>query len=310
MARLFRRDGDAPQKSLWQRIKEVATTDVGVILRGGVKEGSLEELEEVLLAADFGVPTTLQLVDKIGGYAQQGFIRTEREFQDALRRLVEAELREGNSDPALLGPASGPAVILVVGVNGAGKTTFIGKLAARLAKQRKRVLVGAADTFRAGAIDQLRVWAERTGADFVGSKAGTDPAAVAFDAVDAGVTRGADVIIIDTAGRLHTSGGLMEEMKKVHRVVAKRLPGAPHETLLVLDGTIGQNAVQQAKQFSEAVPVTGLVVTKLDSTAKGGVVVAVHEALDLPIKFVGVGEAAGDLEAFDPEAFARELVEA
>ena len=310
MARLFRRDGDAPQKSLWQRIKEVATTDVGVILRGGVKEGSLEELEEVLLAADFGVPTTLQLVDKIGGYAQQGFIRTEREFQDALRRLVKAELREGNSDPALMGPASGPAVILVVGVNGAGKTTFIGKLAARLARQRQRVLVGAADTFRAGAIDQLRVWAERTGADFVGSKAGTDPAAVAFDAVEAGVTRGADVIIIDTAGRLHTSGGLMEEMKKVHRVVAKRLPGAPHETLLVLDGTIGQNAVQQARQFSEAVPVTGLVVTKLDSTAKGGVVVAVHEALDLPIKFVGTGEAAGDLEAFDPEAFARELVEA
>ena len=310
MARLFRREGDAPKKSLWQKLKDIATTDVGVILRGGVKDGSLEELEEVLLAADFGVPTTLQLVDKIGGYAQQGFIRTEREFQDALRRLVEAELREGNSAPGLITPASGPTVVLVVGVNGAGKTTFIGKLSARLAKQRKRVLVGAADTFRAGAIDQLRVWAERTGADFVGSKAGTDPAAVAFDAVEAGITRGVDVIIIDTAGRLHTSGGLMEEMKKVHRVVAKRLPGAPHETLLVLDGTIGQNAVQQAKQFSEAVPVTGIVVTKLDSTAKGGVVVAVHEALDLPIKFVGVGEAAGDLEAFDPEAFARELVEA
>ena len=310
MARLFRRAGDAPQKSLWQRLKEVATTDVGVILRGGVKEGNLEELEEVLLAADFGVPTTLQLVDKIGGYAQQGFIRTEAEFQDALRRLVEAEMVEGNSDPALVVPPSGPAVYLVVGVNGAGKTTFIGKLASRLVKQRKRVLVGAADTFRAGAIDQLRVWAQRTGADFVGSAPGTDPAAVAFDAVDAGVTRGADVVIIDTAGRLHTSGGLMEEMKKVHRVVAKRLPGAPHETLLVLDGTIGQNAVQQARQFAEAVPVTGLVVTKLDSTAKGGVVVAVHEALDLPVKFVGVGEQAGDLEAFDAAAFARELVEA
>ena len=310
MARLFRREGDAPQKSLWQRLKEVATTDVGVIFRGGVKEGSLENLEEVLLAADFGVPTTLQLVDKIGGYAQQGFIRTETEFQDALRRLVEAELVEGNSDPALVVPPSGPAVYLVVGVNGAGKTTFIGKLASRLVKQRKRVLVGAADTFRAGAIDQLRVWAQRTGADFVGAAPGTDPAAVAFDAVDAGVTRGADVVIIDTAGRLHTSGGLMEEMKKVHRVVAKRMPGAPHETLLVLDGTIGQNAVQQAKQFAEAVPVTGLVVTKLDSTAKGGVVVAVHEAMDLPVKFVGTGEQAGDLEAFDPAAFARELVEA
>jgi len=226
-----------------------------------------------------------------------------------MRRLVEAELREGNSDPALRMAAQGPTVILVIGVNGAGKTTFIGKLAALFRKQGKRVLVGAADTFRAGAIDQLRLWAERTGADFVGSAPGTDPAAVAFDAIDAGVTRGADVVIVDTAGRLHTSGGLMDEMKKVHRVIAKRMEGAPHETLLVLDGTIGQNAVQQAKQFSEAVPITGLVVTKLDSTAKGGVVVAVHEALDLPVKFIGVGEAADDLEAFDPAAFARELTE-
>ena len=307
MARLFRREGDAPRKSLWQRIKDIATTDVGVIVRGGVKEGNLEELEEVLLAADFGVPTTLQLVDKIGGYAQQGFIRTEAEFQDALRRLVEAELREGNSDPTLRTAASGPTVVLVVGVNGAGKTTFIGKLAARLRRQGKRVLVGAADTFRAGAIDQLRVWAERTGADFVGGKQGTDPAAVAFDAIDAGTTRGVDFVIIDTAGRLHTSGGLMEEMRKVDRVVRKRIPDAPHETLLVLDGTIGQNAVQQARQFAETVPVTGLVVTKLDSTAKGGVVVAVHEALDLPVKFIGVGEKAEDLEPFDAEAFAREL---
>ena len=309
MARLFRKEGDAPRKSLWQRIKDVATTDVGVILRGGVKDGSLEDLEEILLGADFGVPTTLALVDKIGGYAQKGFIKTESEFQDALRRLVEAELREGNSDPALRMAAQGPTVILVIGVNGAGKTTFIGKLAAHFRKQGKRVLVGAADTFRAGAIDQLRLWAERTGADFVGSKPGTDPAAVAFDAIDAGVTRGADVVIVDTAGRLHTSGGLMDEMKKVHRVIGKRMEGAPHETLLVLDGTIGQNAVQQAKQFSEAVPITGLVVTKLDSTAKGGVVVAVHEALDLPVKFIGVGEAADDLEAFDPAAFARELTE-
>jgi fused signal recognition particle receptor len=309
MARLFRKEGDAPRKSLWERIRDVATTDVGVILRGGVKDGSLEELEEVLLAADFGVATTLQLTDKIGGYAQKGFIKTEREFQDALRRLVEAELREGNSDPALRMAAEGPTVILVIGVNGAGKTTFIGKLASRLRKQGKRVLVGAGDTFRAGAIDQLRVWAERAGADFVGSKPGTDPAAVAFDAVDAATTRGMDVVIVDTAGRLHTSSGLMDEMKKVHRVIAKRLPGAPHETLLVLDGTIGQNAVQQAKIFSEAVPITGLVVTKLDSTAKGGVVVAVHEALDLPVKFIGVGEAAEDLESFDPAAFARELME-
>jgi fused signal recognition particle receptor len=310
MALLFRKEGDAPRKSLWQRIKEVANTDVGVVLRGGVKEGSLEQLEEALLASDFGVATTLRLVDQIGGYAQRGLIRTEPEFQDALRRLVEAELREGNSDPALRFAENGPTVILVVGVNGAGKTTFIGKLAAQLRKQGRSVLLGAADTFRAGAIDQLRVWAERAGAEFVGAKPGTDAAAVAFDAIDAGVARGVDVVIVDTAGRLHTSGGLMEELRKVARVIAKRIPDAPHETLLVLDGTIGQNAVAQAKTFTEAVPITGLVVTKIDGTARGGIVVAVHEELDVPVKFLGTGEKAGDLHAFDPAQFAEELVEA
>jgi fused signal recognition particle receptor len=310
MARLFRKEGDAPRKSLWQRIKEVANADVGVILRGGVKDGSLEQLEEVLLASDFGVATTLRLVDQIGGYAQRGLIRTEPEFQDALRRLVEAELREGNSDPSLTFSPAKPTVILVIGVNGAGKTTFIGKLAARLRKQGKSVLLGAGDTFRAGAIDQLKVWAERVGAEFVGAKQGTDSAAVAFDAIDAGVARNVDVVIIDTAGRLHTSGNLMEELRKLARVIAKRLPDAPHETLLVLDGTIGQNAVAQAKTFTAAVPVTGLVVTKIDGTAKGGIVVAVHEELDVPVKFLGTGEKAGDLHPFDPAEFAEELVEA
>jgi len=310
MALLFRKEGDAPRKSLWQRIKDVANADVGVILRGGVKDGSLEQLEEVLLASDFGVATTLRLVDQIGGYAQRGLIRTEPEFQDALRRLVEAELREGNSDPSLRFSETKPTVILVIGVNGAGKTTFIGKLASRLRKQGKTVLLGAGDTFRAGAIDQLKVWAERVGAEFVGAKQGTDAAAVAFDAIDAGVARNVDVVIIDTAGRLHTSGGLMEELRKVARVIAKRIPDAPHETLLVLDGTIGQNAVAQAKTFTEAVPVTGLVVTKIDGTAKGGIVVAVHEELDVPVKFLGTGEKGGDLHAFDPAAFAEELVEA
>lgn len=171
-------------------------------------------------------------------------------------------------------------------------------------------MVAAGDTFRAGAIDQLRVWAERTGAEFVAAKAGADPAAVAFDAIDAAVARNADVLIVDTAGRLHTSEGLMTELKKVARVVTKRLPGAPHETLLVLDGTIGQNAVQQARTFAQAVPVTGLVVTKLDGTARGGVVVAVHEAIDVPVKFLGIGETATDLVPFDASAFARDLLEA
>src|SRR5207344_2912775 len=165
----------------------------------------------------------------------------------------------------------------------------------------------AADTFRAGAADQLKVWAERTGAEFVGAGAGADPASVAFQSIDAAAARGMDVVIVDTAGRLHTSTGLMEELKKVARVIAKRMPGAPHETLLVLDGTIGQNAVQQAKIFAEAVPVSGLVVTKLDGTARGGVVIAVHEAIDVPVKFLGVGESASDLVPFDATTFAREL---
>jgi fused signal recognition particle receptor len=172
----------------------------------------------------------------------------------------------------------------------------------------KTVLVGAADTFRAGAIDQLRVWAELTGAEFVGGPERSDPASVAYNAVEAGITRGVDVVIVDTAGRLHTSDSLMEELRKVNRVVAKRLPGAPHETLLVLDGTIGQNAVSQAKTFAASVPLTGLVITKLDGTARGGVVVAVHEAVDVPVKFVGIGEKASDLVVFDAARFSREVV--
>ena len=307
MALLSRREGEAPRRSLWQKIKEVALADVGIIARGGVSAGSLEQVEEVLLGADFGVKTTMELVAEIDRLANRGYIRSQAEFLDALRLGVRQSLENGNSDPALRFAAVGPTVILVIGVNGAGKTTFIGKLATRLRAQRKRVLVAAGDTFRAGAIDQLRVWAERAGADFVGAQAGSDPAAVAFDAIDAAVTRGTDVVIVDTAGRLHTSANLMEELKKVARVIRKRLPEAPHETLLVLDGTIGQNAVSQAKTFAEAVPITGLVVTKTAGTARGGIVLAVHEALDVPVKFLGTGEKASDLAPFDAEAFAREV---
>jgi fused signal recognition particle receptor len=282
--------------------------DVTVLARGGVKAGSLEELEETLLEADFGVPTTLRLVAEVEQQAERGYIRTQDEFLEALRGGIESVLRAGNTDAALRMAATGPTVILVLGVNGAGKTTFIGKLTHMLRRQGKRVVVGAADTFRAGAIDQLRVWTDRAGVEFVGGRPGSDPAAVAFDAIDAAVTRGADVVVIDTAGRLHTSGGLMDELKKVARVIAKRLPGAPHESLLVLDGTIGQNALAQATTFAEAVPVTGLVLTKLDGTARGGIVVAVHEALNVPIKFLGVGEDIDDLVPFDATEFSRELL--
>ena len=306
--RLLRKQGDVPKRSLWERIKDIAMMDVAVLARGGVSSGSLEQLEQLLLEADFGVPVTLRLVEEVERKAKRGLVKTQDQFQAALAEGIAAALRGGKSDARLVMAPASPTVILVVGVNGAGKTTFIGKLAAQLRADKKRVMVAAGDTFRAGAIDQLRVWAERTGAEFVGAQAGADPGAVAFDAIDSAIARGVDVLIVDTAGRLHTSEGLMDELKKVARVIAKRLPGAPHETLLVLDGTIGQNAVQQAKIFSGAVPVSGLVVTKLDGTARGGVVVAVHEAIDAPVKFLGVGESASDLVPFDATTFARELL--
>lgn len=309
MARLLRRETDLPKRSLWQRIKDVAFADVTVLARGGVKPGSLESLEELLLEADFGVPVTLRLVSEVERLAARGEVKTEDEFLRALSRGIADALRTGESNTALTVAAEKPTVIVVIGVNGSGKTTFVGKLAARLRAQGQRVVVAAADTFRAGAIDQLRLWAQRTNADFIGGQPGGDPAAVAFDAVDAATTRGADVVIVDTAGRLHTSGALMDELRKVVRVVKRRRPDAPHETLLVLDATIGQNAVQQARTFAEAVPVTGLVMTKVDGTAKGGIVVAVHEAINAPVKFLGTGEQVGDLELFDAAAFARDVLE-
>jgi len=307
--RIVRRAGDVPAKRLWGRIRDVALADVGAIARGGTIQGSLEQLEEILLEADFGVAATMRLVAEVESRAKRGLVRTEEEFRSALGAAIEQSLASGNSNPRILRAENPPTVVLVVGINGAGKTTFIGKFSDLLAANGMTALIGAADTFRAGAIDQLRVWAERAGAGFVGGKPGTDPASVAFDAVDAGISRGVDVVVVDTAGRLHTSGSLMDEMKKINRVIGKRLPGAPHETLLVLDGTIGQNAVAQAKTFAEAIPLTGLVVTKIDGTAKGGIVLAVHEALDIPVKFIGVGEKATDLVAFDPAAFAREVLE-
>ncbi len=304
--RILRRADDAPRRSLWQRLRDIALFDVGVLVRGGVTAGSLEQLEELLLDADFGVPVSVRLVSDVESAAKQGLVRTQDEFLGALRTGVEQSLRAGNSDPSIAVGAV-PTVVLVVGVNGAGKTTFIAKLAARLRRQGKQVVVAAGDTFRAGAIDQLRVWADRVGVHFVGSVAGSDPAAVAFNAIDSAVARRADIVIVDTAGRLHTQDDLMTELQKVARVIGKRLPGAPHETLLVLDGTIGQNALAQARSFSASVPLTGLVITKLDGTARGGIVVAVHEALDVPVKFVGVGEKADDLVPFDAAQYARDL---
>ncbi len=309
MARLLRRKEDAAKRSLWQRIKDVAFTDVASLTRRGATQGSLEEMERLLLEADFGVSVTLRLTESLERAANLGAVKTQDEFLALLRAGIVESLRSGDSAVELRAAERGPTVVLVAGVNGAGKTTFIGKLADRERRRGRTVMVAAGDTFRAGAIDQLRVWAERTDASFIGGKAGGDPAAVAFDAIDAAEKRAVDLVIIDTAGRLHTSDGLMDELKKVVRVIKKRLPDAPHETLLVLDGTIGQNAVAQAQTFAAAVPVTGLVVTKLDGTARGGIVVAVHNAINVPVKFIGTGEQAADLQVFDAEQFAQDVLE-
>jgi fused signal recognition particle receptor len=307
MSRLFKREEEA-RKSLWDRIVDVALTDVTTLVRG-VDEGSLERLEELLIAADFGVPATLRLVDAVETLADRGLARSQDDFLQAVKGEIEAILSAGRSDTALtFNFEGGPTVILVAGVNGVGKTTTIGKLAHRFASRRRKVVLAAGDTFRAGAIEQLRRWSERVGCDFVGAEPGRDPAAVAFDAVERSIESGADVLIIDTAGRLHTQSGLMEELKKVQRVIARKLPGAPHEQLLVLDATVGQNAMAQVRTFGQAIDLTGLVLTKMDSTARGGIVVALKQEFDLPVKFMGVGEAIADLVPFDIEAFAQEVL--
>jgi len=265
----------------------------------------LDDLEEVLVTADLGVPTTLDLILGLRGKVA----RKELDDAEALKKALASGIQKVLEDT--VPPASrdhDPHVIMVVGVNGVGKTTSIGKLAHRFQKlENRQVLLAAGDTFRAAAGEQLEIWAQRAGCDIVRQKHGADPSAVAWDAIDAALSRHKDLVIIDTAGRLHTKVNLMEELKKVHRVVAKRLPGAPHEVLLVLDATTGQNAVSQAKLFNEAVPLNGLVLTKLDGTAKGGVVVAIAKELKLPICYVGLGEGIEDLRPFDPAEFATAL---
>ena len=309
MARLFRKKEEG-KKSLWDRIVDVAFTDVSVLVKG-MDEGSLEGLEETLIAADFGVPATLRLVGVVEQLAQRGVARTQRDFLRGVREEIEAILRAGRSDTALrFNFDEGPTVYLIVGVNGVGKTTTIAKLAHRLKKQGRTVLLAAGDTFRAGAIEQLKRWSERVGVEFVGSEPGRDPAAVAFDAVEQAQAKGVDVVIIDTAGRLHNQDHLMEELAKIRRVVGKQMPDAPHETLLTVDATTGQNGLRQAKLFSEAVPVDGIVLTKLDGTAKGGIALAIAGELGIPVKLIGIGEALEDLRPFDPDDFARALLEA
>ncbi|HZM27329.1 MAG TPA: signal recognition particle-docking protein FtsY [Gemmatimonadales bacterium] len=304
---MARRLGDTKQ-SLWSRLKRLAFTDVNAIIRG-LNADDLEQLERLLIEADFGVPATVALTQGLEDEVRKGTLKTEADLKRALTERISGMLAaSGNGGFLATSADAGPTVILMVGVNGTGKTTTVAKLGRLLARQGRKVLLAAADTYRAGAVSQLQIWAERLGLPCVAGAPGGDPAAVAFDAIEAARSRGADTVIVDTAGRLHTQEGLMDELRKVVRVIARRVPGAPHETLLVLDGTVGQNAIQQGRLFSDAVSPTGIVVTKLDGSARGGAVVALTKELGLPIRFVGLGETLDDLEPFDAERFAANLV--
>ncbi len=280
---------------------------IDTLLKGSraVDGDLLEELEEILITADFGMQTTQDLVQALQARFAKGTATTPEAVREALQEEIRTRLKL-QASPLDFASAS-PYVIMVVGVNGVGKTTTIGKIARQLVDQGQTVVLGAGDTFRAAAADQLAIWGERSGVDVIRHAEGADPAAVAFDAAKAAVARKADVLILDTAGRLHTKVNLMEEMKKIRRVLAREIPQAPHETLLVLDATTGQNALVQARLFKEAVEVTGIALTKLDGTAKGGMVVAIGSDLQLPVRYVGIGEGVEDLRPFDPDLFVEAL---
>ncbi|MDD5795617.1 MAG: signal recognition particle-docking protein FtsY [Oscillospiraceae bacterium] len=270
-----------------------------------IDEELFEELEELLVMGDVGVPTAEKICSELRTRVKQKGVTDPAEIHTLLEEIISEMLSGGEE----LNIATQPSVILVIGVNGVGKTTTIGKLANQLRQQGKKVLLAAADTFRAAAIDQLQIWADRSGCDIVKQNEGSDPAAVVFDAISAAKSRNADVIICDTAGRLHNKKYLMDELSKINRVIDRELPNAAKEVLLVLDATTGQNAVNQAEQFKLATGITGIVLTKLDGTAKGGVVLAIKEGLDVPVKYIGVGEQIDDLQPFDAKDFAKALFE-
>ncbi|HUU30155.1 MAG TPA: signal recognition particle-docking protein FtsY [archaeon] len=295
------------KRSLWTRIRDAALTDVGILVRG-LETSSIEQLERLLLESDFGVGPTLRIIDVLTAEGRKGSLRSEEDLRRLFVREISRTFERTSSSRGLNIAAEGPTVILTVGVNGVGKTTTIAKLAYRLQKQGRRVLLAAGDTFRAGAIEQLERWAERLGCDMVRQKPGADPAAVAFDAASAAASRGMDLVILDTAGRLHTHGGLMEELVKMRRVLEKKIEGAPHEVLLVLDSTLGQNSINQARTFHDKLGVTGLVLAKFDGTSKAGCAVAITEELGLPIKFFGVGEKLEDLEDFSVEHYVEKVL--
>ncbi|MBQ1875175.1 MAG: signal recognition particle-docking protein FtsY [Selenomonas sp.] len=272
-----------------------------------IDDDLLDEIEETLIMADVGVDTTEKLMTAVRKGIKRKEINGPEDLVPYLEKQIAAILTRDAADDAMHMAAEGPTVMLVIGVNGAGKTTTIGKLAAYYKAQGKSVMLAAADTFRAAAIDQLQVWGDRTGVPVIRHQEGSDPAAVAFDAVKAAKARGIDLLIVDTAGRLQTKANLMQELEKINRVIGREIKDAPHETLLVLDATTGQNAVSQAKLFTKAAPITGVVLTKLDGTAKGGVVIGIKDQLAMPVKWIGVGEQVDDLRPFNAEDYARAL---
>ena len=287
------------RKSFTEKIEQV------IIGYASIEEELLDDLEEALISADVGVKTSMALMEDVRSGIKKKEINSPADLRPFLERRISELLTAGSDESRMA--ESGPTVLLVIGVNGVGKTTTIGKLGNYYKQQGKSVILAAADTFRAAAIDQLEIWGQRIDAQVIKHEEGSDPASVAFDAVNAAKARNADVLIIDTAGRLHTKSNLMEELKKINRVIQREIPAAPHETLLVLDATTGQNAINQADLFSKAAPISGVVLTKLDGTAKGGVVVGIKAELKMPVKWIGVGEGVDDLRPFNAEDFAQAL---
>ena len=292
-------------KSGLSKTREILTTDINDLFTGKRKidDELLEELEELLITSDIGVQTTMDLIQSISIKSSE--ITGPDQLKDILREKILELLDATMRPPQEI--VDKPHVIMVIGVNGVGKTTTIGKLAARFSSSGKKVIIAAADTFRAAAIEQLMIWADRAGVDIIKHKEMSDPAAVAYDGIQAAVARDADIVLVDTAGRLHTRKNLMEELKKIKRTISKKLPGAPHEILLILDATTGQNALSQAELFNDALDVTGIALTKLDGTAKGGIVVSICNSLEIPLNYIGVGEKIEDLQEFDPTEFVNAL---
>jgi len=294
-------------KTSLARSKSGFTDRLNLLFGGGeLNEAFYEDLEEILVSGDVGVQTSLKLVERLREEVLQ---RKIKERDQAKEMLLEKIIEIMSSDQSASEPVEKPHIIILVGVNGSGKTTSVAKLANFYHKQGKKVLLVAGDTFRAAAVEQLEIWSERAGADLIKQQAGSDPSALYFDAMNAARTRDIDVVIGDTAGRLHNKSNLMDELNKIYRIVGRSIPGAPHQALLVVDATTGQNAVAQAKNFNDALPITGLVLTKLDGTARGGIVISIQDTLGIPVRFIGTGEKLEDLAPFDPAAFTRALLE-